>query len=174
MYDYYNYPQMFDESEGEQFQKNDIPVNIEDEGFQHVTYVNNGAVISNSKSNRLSVPGVTSAVTSEVTDDVTVASAEIIDHLDDHHQSDAQTEEDAIVFLNPQFGGGNNQLNPFQSPTIDFDETLSGMMGALAEIQKKGDTMLGSIRSVEDFLGTVAQYLSAIPRRSTNGLKFFY
>ena len=149
MYDYYNYPQMFDESEGEQFQKNDIPVNIEDEGFQHVTYVNNGAVISNSKSNRLSVPGVTSAVTSEVTDDVTVASAEIIDHLDDHHQSDEQTEEDAIVFLNPQFGGGNNQLNPFQSPTIDFDETLSGMMGALAEIQKKGDTMLGSIRSVD-------------------------
>ena len=143
MYDYYNYPQMFDESEGEQFQKNDIPVNIEDEGFQHVTYVNNGAVISNSKSNRLSVPGVTS----DVTDDVTVASAEIIDH---HDQSDEET-EDAIVFLNPQFGGGNNQLNQFQSPTIDFDETLSGMMGALADIQKKGDTMLGSIRFA-DFL----------------------
>ena len=174
MYDYYNYPQMFDESEGEQFQKNDIPVNIEDEGFQHVTYVNNGAVISNSKSNRLSVPGVTSAVTSEVTDDVTVASAEIIDHLDDHHQSDAQTEEDAIVFLNPQFGGGNNQLNPFQSPAIDFDETLSGMMGALAEIQKKGDTMLGSIRSVEYLLGTAAQYLFAVPRRSIRGLTCFY
>ena len=174
MYDYYNYPQMFDESEGEQFQKNDIPVNIEDEGFQHVTYVNNGAVISNSKSNRLSVPGVTSAVTSEVTDDVTVASAEIIDHLDDHHQSDAQTEEDAIVFLNPQFGGGNNQLNPFQSPAIDFDETLSGMMGALADIQKKGDTMLGSIRSVEDLLGTAAQYLFAVPRRSIRGLTCFY
>ena len=167
MYDYYNYPQMFDESEGEQFQKNDIPVNIEDEGFQHVTYVNNGAVISNSKSNRLSVPGVTSAVTSEVTDDVTVASAEIIDHLDDHHQSDAQTEEDAIVFLNPQFGGGNNQLNPFQSPAIDFDETLSGMMGALAEIQKKGDTMLGSIRSVKDLLGTAPQHLFS--RVSMNG-----
>ena len=174
MYDYYNYPQMFDESEGEQFQKNDIPVNIEDEGFQHVTYVNNGAVISNSKSNRLSVPGVTSAVTSEVTDDVTVASAEIIDHLDDHHQSDAQTEEDAIVFLNPQFGGGNNQLNPFQSPAIDFDETLSGMMGALADIQKKGDTMLGSIRSVEYLLGTAAQYLFAVPRRSIRGLTCFY
>ena len=150
MYDYYNYPQMFDESEGEQFQKNDIPVNIEDEGFQHVTYVNNGAVISNSKSNRLSVPGVTSGVTSDVTDDVTVASAEIIDHYDHHDQSDEET-EDAIVFLNPQFGGGNNQLNQFQSPTIDFDETLSGMMGALADIQKKGDTMLGSIRFV-DFL----------------------
>lgn len=144
MYDYYNYPQMFDESEGEQFQKNDNTENIEDEGFQHVTYVNNGAVISNSRSNRLSVPGVTSAVTSEVTDDVTVASAEIIDHL----QSDSEETEDALVFLNPQFGGGNDQQNQFQSPVIDFDETLSGMMGALAEIQKKGDTMLGSIRSV--------------------------
>ena len=144
MYDYYNYPQMFDESEGEQFQKNDITENIEDEGFQHVTYVNNGAVISNSRSNRLSVPGVTSAVTSELTDDVTVASAEIIDH----HQSDTEQTEDALVFLNPQFGGGNDQLNQFQSPVIDFDETLTGMMGALAEIQKKGDTMLGSIRSV--------------------------
>ena len=141
MYDYYNYPQMFDESEGEQFQKTDITQTIEDEGFQHVTYVNNGAVISNSKSNRLALPGVTSAVTSEVTDDVTVASAEI----SDHHQSDQDT-EDAIVFLNPQFGGGNNQQNQFQSPVIDFDETLTGMMGALAEIQKKGDTMLGSIR----------------------------
>ena len=118
--------------------------NIEDEGFQHVTYVNNGAVISNSRSNRLSVPGVTSAVTSELTDDVTVASAEIIDH----HQSDTEQTEDALVFLNPQFGGGNDQLNQFQSPVIDFDETLTGMMGALAEIQKKGDTMLGSIRSV--------------------------
>ena len=138
MYDYYNYPQMFDESEGEQFQKNDITENIEDEGFQHVTYVNNGAVISNSRSNRLSVPGVTS----DVTDDVTVASAEIIDHL----QSDSEQTEDALVFLNPQFGGGNDQHNQFQSPVIDFDETLSGMMGALAEIQKKGDTMLGSIR----------------------------
>ena len=134
---------MFDESEGEQFQKTDITQTIEDEGFQHVTYVNNGAVISNSKSNRLALPGVTSAVTSEVTDDVTVASAEI----SDHHQSDQDT-EDAIVFLNPQFGGGNNQQNQFQSPVIDFDETLTGMMGALAEIQKKGDTMLGSIRSV--------------------------
>ena len=144
MYDYYNYPQMFDESEGEQFQKNDNTENIEDEGFQHVTYVNNGAVISNSRSNRLSVPGVTSAVTSELTDDVTVASAEIIDH----HQSDTEQTDDALVFLNPQFGGGNDQLNQFQSPVIDFDETLTGMMGALAEIQKKGDTMLGSIRSV--------------------------
>ena len=149
MYDYYNYPQMFDESEGEQFQKNDNTENIEDEGFQHVTYVNNGAVISNSRSNRLSVPGVTSAVTSEVTDDVTVASAEIIDHL----QSDSEETEDALVFLNPQFGGGNDQQNQFQSPVIDFDETLSGMMGALAEIQKKGDTMLGSIRSVSFSVG---------------------
>ena len=73
-----------------------------------------------------------------------MASAEIIDHL----QSDSEETEDALVFLNPQFGGGNDQQNQFQSPVIDFDETLSGMMGALAEIQKKGDTMLGSIRSV--------------------------
>ena len=29
---------------------------------------------------------------------------------------------------------------------LDFDATLSGMMGALAEIQRKGDSMLGSIR----------------------------
>ena len=151
MYDYYNYPQMFDGSEGEQFQKNDI---TEDEGFQHVTYVNNGAVISNLKSNHFSPSGVTSevapGVTSAVSDDVTVASAEI----SEHHQSDDET-EDALVFLNPQFGGGNNQ-NQFQSPVIDFDETLSGMMGALAEIQKKGDTMLGSIRCThlyENILG---------------------
>ena len=33
---------------------------------------------------------------------------------------------------------------------LDFDATLSGMMGALAEIQKKGDSMLGSIRSVAE------------------------
>ena len=31
---------------------------------------------------------------------------------------------------------------------LDFDETLTGMMGALAEIQKKGDSMLGSIRYI--------------------------
>ena len=35
---------------------------------------------------------------------------------------------------------------------LDFDATLSGMMGALAEIQKKGDSMLGSIRSVTEKL----------------------
>ena len=38
----------------------------------------------------------------------------------------------------------------------EFGATLSGMMGALAEIQKKGDTMLGSIRCAhlyENILG---------------------
>ena len=37
-----------------------------------------------------------------------------------------------------------DDLNVLQ--VLDFDATLSGMMGALAEIQRKGDSMLGSIR----------------------------
>ena len=34
----------------------------------------------------------------------------------------------------------------------EFDSTLTGMMGALAEIQRKGDTMLSSIRRQKDVL----------------------
>ena len=34
----------------------------------------------------------------------------------------------------------------------DFDSTLTGMMGALAEIQRKGDTMLAGIRRQREVL----------------------
>ena len=61
--------------------------------------------------------------------------------------NDYDDDENALFLLNPSFGLGNGQNKP-ENSVLDFDETLTGMMGALAEIQKKGDSMLGSIRYI--------------------------
>ena len=55
MYDYYAYPHLFEgEEQGQQ-----------EGGFKHVTYVNNGAVISRPKSPHLRSSSVTASVSSE-------------------------------------------------------------------------------------------------------------
>ena len=119
MYDYYAYPHLFEGEEQGQ----------EEGGFKHVTYVNNGAVISRPQSPHLRSSSVTASESTE-------AAVEASDA--------GQQEDEALVFLNPLLDAGNS--DQFASPVVDFDETLTGMMGALAEIQKKGDSMLGSIR----------------------------
>ena len=119
MYDYYTYPHLFEGEEQGQ----------EEGGFKHVTYVNNGAVISRPQSAHLRSASVTASESTE-------AAVEASDA--------GQQEDEALVFLNPLLDAGNS--DQFASPVVDFDETLTGMMGALAEIQKKGDSMLGSIR----------------------------
>ena len=122
MYDYYAYPHLFEGEEPGQ----------EEGGFKHVTYVNNGAVISRPQSAHLR------SSTSTVSTEAAVEAS-------DAAQPEAEPHEDeALVFLNPLLDAGNS--HQFASPVVDFDETLTGMMGALAEIQKKGDSMLGSIR----------------------------
>ena len=122
MYDYYAYPHLFEGEEPGQ----------EEGGFKHVTYVNNGAVISRPQSAHLR------SSTSTVSTEAAVKAS-------DAAQPEAEPHEDeALVFLNPLLDAGNS--DQFASPVVDFDETLTGMMGALAEIQKKGDSMLGSIR----------------------------
>ena len=126
MYDYYAYPHLFEGEEQGQ----------EEGGFKHVTYVNNGAVISRPQSAHLR--SSTSTVTASVSTEAAVEAS-------DAAQPEAERHEDeALVFLNPLLDAGNS--DQFASPVVDFDETLTGMMGALAEIQKKGDSMLGSIR----------------------------
>ena len=101
-----------------------------------MTYVNNGAVISRPQSAHLR--SSTSTVTASVSTEAAVKAS-------DAAQPEAEPHEDeALVFLNPLLDAGNS--DQFASPVVDFDETLTGMMGALAEIQKKGDSMLGSIR----------------------------
>ena len=126
MYDYYAYPHLFEGEEPGQ----------EEGGFKHVTYVNNGAVISRPQSAHLR--SSTSTVTGSVSTEAAVKAS-------DAAQPEAEPHEDeALVFLNPLLDAGNS--HQFASPVVDFDETLTGMMGALAEIQKKGDSMLGSIR----------------------------
>ena len=130
MYDYYAYPHLFEGEEQGQ----------EEGGFKHVTYVNNGAVISRPQSAHLR--SSTSTVTGSVS---TEAAVEAAVKASDAAQPEAEPHEDeALVFLNPLLDAGNS--DQFASPVVDFDETLTGMMGALAEIQKKGDSMLGSIR----------------------------
>ena len=126
MYDYYAYPHLFEGEEPGQ----------EEGGFKHVTYVNNGAVISRPQSAHLR--SSTSTVTASVSTEAAVEAS-------DAAQPEAEPHVDeALVFLNPLLDAGNS--DQFASPVVDFDETLTGMMGALAEIQKKGDSMLGSIR----------------------------
>ena len=126
MYDYYAYPHLFEGEEPGQ----------EEGGFKHVTYVNNGAVISRPQSAHLR--SSTSTVSTEAAVEAAVKASEAA-------QPEAEPHEDeALVFLNPLLDAGNS--HQFASPVVDFDETLTGMMGALAEIQKKGDSMLGSIR----------------------------
>lgn len=132
MYDYYSYPQMFESPDNNQREFSED----EDEGFQHVTYVNNGAVITNPKTNHFG-----STVKSNFADQ----QQPVVDHVVTEPSVNlAQEDQDALVFLNPILNGDEDAK--FQSPVLDFDATLSGMMGALAEIQKKGDSMLGSIR----------------------------
>ena len=123
MYDYYAYPHLFEGEEQGQ----------EEGGFKHVTYVNNGAVISRPKSPHLRSASVTASESSEAAVEAGVEASDA-----------GQQEDEALVFLNPLLDAGNS--DQFASPVVDFDETLTGMMGALAEIQKKGDSMLGSIR----------------------------
>ena len=72
-----------------------------------------------------------------------------------HHHIDQQ---DALVVTNPDYtdematspdysAQASEDLLPAPPPVKDeFGATLSGMMGALAEIQKKGDSMLAGIR----------------------------
>ena len=128
MYDYYAYPHLFEGEEPGQ----------EEGGFKHVTYVNNGAVISRPQSAHLRSASVTASVSTE-------AAVEAAVKASDAAQPEAEPHVDeALVFLNPLLDAGNS--HQFASPVVDFDETLTGMMGALAEIQKKGDSMLGSIR----------------------------
>ena len=130
MYDYYAYPHLFEGEEPGQ----------EEGGFKHVTYVNNGAVISRPQSVHLR-----SSTSSETGSVSTEAAVEAAVEASDAAQPEAEPHEDeALVFLNPLLDAGNS--DQFASPVVDFDETLTGMMGALAEIQKKGDSMLGSIR----------------------------
>ena len=132
MYDYYSYPQMFESPDNNQREFSED----EDEGFQHVTYVNNGAVITNPKTNHFG-----STVKSNFADQ----QQPVVDHVVTEPSVNlAQEDQDALVFLNPILNGDEDAK--FQSPVLDFDAKLSGMMGALAEIQKKGDSMLGSIR----------------------------
>ena len=123
MYDYYAYPHLFEGEEQGQ----------EEGGFKHVTYVNNGAVISRPKSPHLRSSSVTASESTEAAVEAAVEASDA-----------GQQEDEALVFLNPLLDAGNS--DQFASPVVDFDETLTGMMGALAEIQKKGDSMLGSIR----------------------------
>ena len=134
MYDYYSYPPMYDNQD---HNKLDYSNDDDDEGFQHVTYVNNGAVITSGKSNHFGSTVRSSFVDPDSDVPESVASDNVVEFSD-------KPEEDALVFLNPVLNGGSEPQ--FQSPVLDFDATLSGMMGALAEIQKKGDSMLGSIR----------------------------
>lgn len=146
MYDYYAYPQMFDgdlDNNNEVIQNNENHGNSDNvDGFQHVTYVNNGAVISSSKSSQLAA---TVATNFKDASEDTIYDTNTIVADDINYPSESIDDEEALVFINPQFGFGNNQ-NKYESPILDFDATLTGMMGALAEIQKKGDSMLGSIR----------------------------
>ena len=67
-------------------------------------------------------------------------------------------QQDALVVTNPDYtdematspdysAQASEDLLPASPPVKDeFGATLSGMMGALAEIQKKGDSMLAGIR----------------------------
>ena len=146
MYDYYAYPQMFDgdlDNNNEVIQNNENHGNSDNvDGFQHVTYVNNGAVISSSKSSQLTATVATNFKDASE-DTIYDTNAIVADDID--YPSESIDDDEALVFINPQFGFGNNQ-NKYESPILDFDATLTGMMGALAEIQKKGDSMLGSIR----------------------------
>jgi hypothetical protein len=47
----------------------------------------------------------------------------------------------------------------------DFDSTLTGMMGALAEIQRKGDTMLAGIRRQREVLEELERKAEQADRR---------
>ena len=61
-------------------------------------------------------------------------------------------------------------LNILQSYIVlyfqdDFDSTLTGMMGALAEIQRKGDTMLSGIRRQREVLEDLERKAEQADRR---------
>jgi peptidoglycan hydrolase CwlO-like protein len=47
----------------------------------------------------------------------------------------------------------------------DFDSTLTGMMGALAEIQRKGDNMLAGIRRQREVLDMLERKAEQAERR---------
>ena len=137
---------MFDgdlDTNNEVIQNNENENSDNGDGFQHVTYVNNGAVISSSKSSQLAATAVKDF--NDVSDKKNNPSSKVKVNDEIDYQSESIDDNEALVFVNPQFGFGNNQ-NKYDSPILDFDATLTGMMGALAEIQKKGDSMLGSIR----------------------------
>merc|ERR1719471_918818 len=128
VYDYYNFPQMFDGPAEYQDQTNRA---YSDGQSKHVTYLHNGAVISN-------VPDIIPSVVKQ--EELQPPKLPSFDH---HNKQD-----DAFVIQNPLLGNNNNN----QNQVLDFDATLTGMMGALAEIQKKEDSMLGSIRRQKGIL----------------------
>lgn len=76
--------------------------------------------------------------------------------------------EDAVVMTNPDYmeelasnpdNSQQDSLDGANPPPVkdEFGATLSGMMGALAEIQKKGDSMLAGIRRQREVLNQLEE-----------------
>merc|ERR1711953_961467 len=146
IYDYYNYPQMFDgPSDGDQ-DESSRAYDSDGEHVKHVTYLQNGAVISN-------VPNTVPTVINH--------NKLQPPHLHSLDYQDKQ--DDAFVLQNPLISDDNGEFS--QNQVLDFDATLSGMMGALAEIQKKGDSMLGSIRRQKGVLEQLDKQVETAEKR---------
>jgi len=85
--------------------------------------------------------------------------------------------EEALVVTNPDYtdematspdysAQASDDLLPAPAPVKDeFGATLSGMMGALAEIQKKGDSMLAGIRRQREVLNQLEERASLAETR---------
>merc|ERR1740123_1423435 len=73
--------------------------------------------------------------------------------------------EDTVVVTNPDYmdemvSSPDYSADPGVKPSPvkdEFGATLSGMMGALAEIQKKGDSMLAGIRRQREVLNQLEE-----------------
>jgi len=129
VYDYYAYPQLYaqdnhatendgdnTETAGSDIDEFVITRNNVETNTKHVTYVPNGAVISN---------------------------IEPTMEIPEEHNTLEYSEYEDDDWMNQDIAPPNGS---------EFDSTLTGMMGALAEIQRKGDTMLAGIRRQREVL----------------------
>ena len=60
------------------------------------------------------------------------------------------------------------------SAPVDIDATLSGMLGALAEIQRKGDGMLAGIRRQQDQLSVLDRQVAQVRQPAQAALYFLF
>merc|ERR1711892_224610 len=140
VYDYYSYPQLYGQDDHVDANDGDKAETTSDDidefvitrdnaetNNKRVTYVPNGAVISNVQP------------TQEIPEDaITIEN----------------TEEEEW----PEQGTSPHKGN-------EFDSTLTGMMGALAEIQRKGDNMLSGIRRQREVLDHLERKAERAERR---------